>query len=400
MSRRIPELLLGVAMWVVVGVGFARAVQTVFDRTAVPGIDLFLDVEPGHRLRPGDPVYLAGREGLEPIGEVARVLPGGRRVQLAIVSQQAGRVNQSSEATCWQTPLSAQQAVEALLPPTIQDLAAQEIALSWQQNDEALSAAWEPLMRDVVDGFLPIAGAALKEALERREERVAAIVRSHGRAVVEEWPTISSRLLPILHEHITPLLMPLVVDAILAAPKLGLAADLARGRTHEASRRLADWFAMHVSSLPEEDLVALNMATGNAWDATCGDPVLLESLSRLARGVLEDAELRQLLAEVYREAIVDNPRTQEYVRQRILDTPRFRDRLYDSFELFGPAARKVAALCLLKADGATRPEIVHLVRSVAFRRSVAWVTLTTASPDAAPLDPAAILPGRLAGGGR
>ena len=37
--------------------------------------------------------------------------------------------------------------------------------------------------------------------------------------------------------------------------------------------------------------------------------------------------------------------------------------------------QRVAAICLFDENGATRPEVVHLVRSIALQRRVSWVTL-------------------------
>jgi len=57
----------------------------------------------------------------------------------------------------------------------------------------------------------------------------------------------------------------------------------------------------------------------------------------------------------------------------------------------------VAAICLFDENGATRPEVVHLVRSIALRRRVSWVTLENVEPDGERLPPNALIQASILG---
>jgi hypothetical protein len=174
-------------------------------------------------------------------------------------------------------------------------------------------------------------------------------------------------------------------DAVAGAPKFSIAWHVARGRNAEAFQLMLDWIADYLVEMPEEEREEMREAIRATWDAARADPILAEHFAVLGREILEDEQLRDVLLTIYREAVAENPRTGEFLQKRIVESELLRKHLYELIELFAPTAQSVAALCLFDEAGATRPEIVHLVRSIALRRRVAWVTLTTRDPNATPL---------------
>ena len=81
------------------------------------------------------------------------------------------------------------------------------------------------------------------------------------------------------------------------------------------------------------------------------------------------------LAMAYIRLIGDKSGTAEFLRERIIDNPHVRQEVYRTLEILGPTLRNMLATTLFDQNGITRPEIVHLVRSIALGRKVAWVTL-------------------------
>lgn len=396
--KNISRRVLGAAVWLTALGLAAGSVFTVKARTSRPHQSLVLDVAPHTRLFAGDPVFLATDVGLEQIGEVRRGDPSGE-IELAIGLEAFGRLNRSTQAVYWQTPLSAEEAIDALLPPVLQRQAAERIAADWRRHADALEATWFPIAAELLASFLETVRGDMEEALLRHEDELWDIARYHGQSISAAWPAIQRQLLPILQEHLTPVLGRLMNDALVAAPTMNVAASIAMGKHVEAYQQVLDWMAGYLAAMPERDRAEVAKAIQRTWDAARSDAVLQDILSGIRRELLADERLPRVLTQVYREAVSWNPQAAEFVRLQLLQSPRIRRQLYELIELFAPTVRDIVALCLFDDQGGTRPEIVHLVRSIALRRKVAWVTLETRDPYAPALAPGALLRA-LSGGGK
>lgn len=367
------------------------SLHTVYARSARPMHHLRIAAPFHHGLRIGDPVYAQRDHGLERAGEVRAVDPAARQVTLAIFPAAWKILNASTRAVCWRSPLSAEDALQALFPPVLQNVAAERIQADWKKHDDELAAIWRPILADLMTAFLETVSADLEAAVQRHETDLAEVATRHGQALVAHWPTIQARLQPILREHVTPILGELTSAALAEAPKLNIGWHIARGRFADAFQLMLDWLAEYLTNLPEADRARLNAALQRAWEEARHDPTLAETFSRLGRDILQDPHLQDTLADIYREAVTDNPQVGEFLRTQIMDNERLRDPFYALVDRFAPTAQSLAAMVLFNDTGATRPEIVHLVRSTALRRRVAWVTLETPQDAADPLPPAALL---------
>ena len=118
--RRRVYLLLGTATWTVVVGATLSAVHTVRARATKATRSIELHIPATIALKPGDAVYLATDVGLRPIGEVTRRSATAQSVTLAIEPSSYDRLNESTTARCRQTPLTIEQAVDALLPHRIE----------------------------------------------------------------------------------------------------------------------------------------------------------------------------------------------------------------------------------------------------------------------------------------
>ncbi len=389
--QRPIRLVLGGAMWLAAISAIGASVYTVRARTTRAVELLSLRSASGFDLTPGDPVFVATDRGLAHIGEVAARAPDGHTVTLTIAPPAFAELNRSTRATYWQTPLSAEQAIDALLPPTIQRQAAEQIVADWREHDEALTAAWTPIVAELLSAYLQVVGDDIEASVQRHEAQLWAIAKAHGRSISAEWPAIQRQLQPILQQHLTPVLSRLLSEALLDAPKVSIAWNIARGRNAEAYQAMLDWVTEYLADMPDRDKAELGEAVLTSWEKAKADPVLAQRVAGIGRGIVEDRELRDVFAQIYREAISQNPRTHEFLREQVFESAELREHMYTFIELFAPTARKVAALCLFDESGATRPEVVHLVRFIALRREVCWITLDTPDADAPALEPGSVL---------
>ncbi len=371
------HLALGAVLWASALTGLAMAGYAVYETTTRPSVTYIINTDQPHQLQPGDLVYIQTVVGLESAGEIIDVTDHKKTLRLSLKPAYAKQCSASTQATLWQTPFSVEDALDALLPADIQDDIATQIAAEWQIHQTALSAAWNPIVAEIASDFLALVHPQIEAALQKREDVIWSIAQAHGEELSQHWPAIQQQLSPILQEHLTPVLARLINDALAEAPKLNIAWLIARGRYGDAYQQMLDWMAQYLTQLPEQDKQALLVAIHKTWKVASDEPTINEIFSQLGQHVLEDERLAAILADIYREAVADNPQTAAFFHDRLIESPRVRKEFYDLMERFAPTARHIAARCLFQADGATRPEIVHLVRSIALRRRVSWITLTT-----------------------
>jgi hypothetical protein len=163
---------------------------------------------------------------------------------------------------------------------------------------------------------------------------------------------------------------------------------------------MLDWMSAYLADLPESDRATLRDALNRTWQSASADAELQEELGRLGHALLHDPRWHVVLRDVYREAVTENPRAKEFLQKEVLDSPEFRAQFFELLDLLAPTLREVAALSLFDEHGATRPEVVHVLRSVALNRDLAWITLKTGSDGARPLVPNSVVPGTRGGGAK
>ncbi len=398
MKHRVAiQTVLGGAIWLVAIVGVTAGLNRVRARAARATHIIRIAPAVGHGLAKGDIVYFQTVSGLKRAGEVATVTQDRHMVKLAILADVAPRLNDSARATCWRTPLTAENAINALLPPVVQQRVADQLTDAWRLHEGRLAEIWGPLIGELARAYLNEVGNDLEAAVERHSDELWTIAQAHGDHLLMQWPVIQGRLSPLLRDHLTPVLGRLMHEAADHAPKMRIAWSVARGDSEAAFRHVLDSLAEYLANMPDDDRTEMAAAVRNAWEAAGRDEVLTESLGLLGHAILEDQDLRRVLNDIYREAVVDNPRTEAFFRTEILDSPQVRQKIFASTDIIGPTLQRVAAICLFDESGATRPEVVHLVRSIALRRRVSWVTLENVEAGGEPLPPNALIHARMLG---
>lgn len=372
-------------MWVIAAGAILFSFRLVAANVVRPTVRLSIVAPAGIGLSQGDIVYLATDRGLEAVGEVGESNRHPGEVDLRITGRALARLSTNTVASCWRTPLSTEDTITALLPATIQRQAAEHVMADWKTQNEQIAKTWGPLIAELSASYLALVADDIDKALRHREEELWHVVEWHARGLAAEWPGIHDRLEPLVQQHVTPVLSRLLHDAIADAPKLGIALQMAQGNHEEAYRMMLNWLGEYLTTMSEDDQRELRAALAAVWMEAGRDPEIVEPIRRMGERFFEDQRFRDLLADVYREAITDNPKTAEFLRDRVIESDEIRGRFYELVDLMAPTARRVLALFLFNERGAMRPEIVHLVRSAALNRSVAWVTLRDDQPSGLPL---------------
>ncbi|MGB0716450.1 MAG: hypothetical protein ACPGXK_11260 [Phycisphaerae bacterium] len=367
----------GVTLWIAACAVLFASFETVQSRVERNTEEIFVALPLDARLRPGDGVYLSGTSGLSHVGEVSSVDQAGDRARLSLQPGTRARLNVGTTATCWQAPLPVEQALPVLFPRSIQDRMSAQLVEEWSRRKLRMTAAWTPVVRDLAETYVELIRHDIQLALQKRNEQLWQISKRHGEEVVESWPKLQRALGPVLEKHLTPVLSRLMNDAISEAPKISIAWSVARGQNEEAYQKMLNFMGEYLALMSEQDKAELERAIEQTWRHAKENKRLQEEVAALARSVLEDQELRVLIADVYEEAIVGNPRTTAFLRQRVLESPEMQKHLYDLVEEIAPMAEQMLSIWLFDTQGRTRPEIVQFVRSTALDRNVSWLTLET-----------------------
>lgn len=370
-TRNNIPLILGGALWLAAAAAICGSAYTVGHRMLRPTTALQIPAPKEHGLAPGDTVFLAAGSGLRRVGEVRSV----RRDTITLSIDQEFDNIAGAQATCWQTPLSAEETVSALLPPDIQRQAAEHIARTWRERGGELAEIWKPVAADLAVAYIKLIGEELGSAIQNHSGDMQDIGQKHLHHLGEDWPLIQQRLRPILQEHMAPTLSRLAGEAMADAPKAQLAWNIVRGNHDVAYKLMLDWLGDWMADMPKDDRRELHEAMRKTWGAARQDEELRTRLSEILQRLHDDKQVHRLLADIYRETMTENSRTADFLREKLVDDPHVRQKVYRTLELLGPTLKSVLATTLFDQNGTTRPEIVHLVRSVALRREVAWVTL-------------------------
>jgi len=391
-KRRKWAIVLGGVLWLLAAGTLLNMFRTVQQRATRPITALTVKVDGHPQLRTGDGVFVQTRSGLMRGGEVAEVHAAGGRVKLRLDRAATDMLNPSTRAVCWEAPLSVEEAIPALLPPAVQDRIAAQIQHDWNAHRDEIDEAWGPLISELAGAYLDAIGPDVQAAFERHEAELWRIAQKHGRATAAAWPRLQERLAPILQEYLTPVLGRLMNDAISDAPKVKIAWAIARGRNAQAFQHMMDWQAEYFATMSEADKAELQRAVRYTWEKATADPVLSAEFSRLGRNLLTDDELRVTFSKIYQEAFVENPRSEVFFRENVLQA-----QLYRLVDVFGPTAKRVLEIALFDQSGRTRSEVVHFLRSVILDRRVAWVTLEPGANDDHPLPEDSVLQAEVRG---
>lgn len=370
------HLVLGAALWLAACLAVVGSVYAVGHRMLRPTITLRIPAPEKHGLAPGDTVFLATEAGLQRVGEVGSVRHDTITLSIA---QEFGDLT-SAQATCWQAPLSAEETISALLPPNIREQVAAHIAQAWQDRGSELTEIWKPIAADLAVAYIKLIGDELGSAIQDHGEDIRNIGQEHLHRLGEDWPLIQQRLRPILREHLAPTFSRLASEALSDAPKTQIVWNMVRGERDVAYKLMLDWLGEYMADMPEDDRRELHRAMRDTWDAARQDEELRACFGEMLQRLHDDEQIHQLLADIYRETMTGNSRTADFLRERVIDDPHVRQEIYRTLELLGPILKSVLATTMFDQSGTTRPEIVHLVRSVALGREVAWVTLREETP--------------------
>jgi hypothetical protein len=325
-------------------------------------------------LAEGDPVFAFDSSRLlQQVGIiVSRSNPTSQReanVARAVLFDPAPDLSQVPNAYYLSTPDSIEWVVQTLLPPDRRKQIEAELTAAIKEHHREILHSLEPVVNKSVREALGVLEQDLPLVLEKHRPELRAIAGRGKEEILQNelLPLVKAEVWPIIRQDSEPLVRQVSCElwdrvSLWGFAWRGLVDKLpwlgGKNRVEQELARFLDQEAMPIFERHERDFLGLIETI--VQDVSRNDKVrsgLKRSLARVA----EDPELQRVLKEVFHEAVVENPRFWNTVRQN-LSSPEARNALQVTATRLEPTVRRVGDLVLGTREEGLTPEFTRVLR--------------------------------------
>jgi len=347
-------------------------------------------------LAPGDPIFTHRNDGS--MIQAGRVLGTDSgllspvwtkrcliRLDPKISQELAG---QDLQLTWRQTPSSLQWVGETLLSEEIRSRLAVVIAEEWEQNRSAAGKELEPLIQEVAGLFLQSVQAELPRVMESHREQFLQLAEQYRGEVIQQQlvPLVREEILPIVEAEVRP-----------AAMELG----------RELWERVSLWsftwrYLYDLSPLPRRDAVrqefdrflareirpALEARTENIVEVmeriltrVSQNPRVQQEIRQAIRSAVEDSTMQQVVWSVLQQSLIENQTLRTSLKQYFAS-----DRVQSKLALTGrrlePMVRRIGDEVFGNRDSGITAEFARVMRVQILLKDRRWLVLEPATQPA------------------
>jgi hypothetical protein len=341
----------------------------------------------------GDPIYrVDGPDAIEQVGEIRRILPPGESAAPgtpigpaaeALLYPSAPRICVESCLTYYTTPTSLGWVLETMLPPDRRVQIAQEIVATYEAYHAEILRALKPVIIGGLVDAMQVVEEDLAEAVSRRRESLERLGSRYQDHVVEREivPLIRDQIWPIVKKHAEP-----------------LANQVGEEMFQRASLWRFGWRFLYDSSpLPEKNLTrtewnrfmneeGMPVLNSHANDIVAAQRLILEevannervrdALRRNLSRVIDDPEFRAIVWEIFREALIDNPRLRKKLEER-WSGEEARQAVQLAADYTEPCVRRIGDLLFGTREEGIAPEFAQVLRNQILDKDCRWLVLET-----------------------
>jgi hypothetical protein len=341
----------------------------------------------------GDPIFVTQADGgLRRVGEIVALRRDGQPLAVRQTSQpvtsaeavfypSAPPLGSGAELQYMTTPDSLAWVTNTLLTPQRKQEIAAELSAAIEAHRGEILAALRPIAEQSLREAAAIVEEDLPLAIQRHRPQLQKIgARYHEELVDQEIaPLVKQEIWPIVRKHGEP-----VMDEI----------------GGELWRRVSLWrfgwrFAYDQSPLPEKKLLerewqrfvddeampilqehtdALMGAIEASLRDTARNSEVRAALRRSLTKVLEDPELQQVVWQIVRESMVDNPRLRESL-QRHWTSPEAQAAFRLASDRLEPTVRRIADRIFGTPESGITPEFAQVLRNQILHKDRRWFLL-------------------------
>jgi len=286
------------------------------------------------------------------------------------------------------TPTTLDWVVKTMIPPEKQIQMADLIAASWAEHQQEVIEKLQPVMRESLSRAADAIEDQLSDVLKDHEADFAAVGDRYQREILQK------ELIPLVRAHILPLAMEEIEP---------VAAEVGEALWKKVSLWGFTWrYLYDVSPLPERNRVKEEfdrfletaaipelesrtdqfVATAERIVARASrDPNVRSAIRRNLRTIATDQELRKIVWQIIREAILENQQLldslEEYWRSR-----EARQAFQVASGSFEPTVRKIGDMVFGTRDKGVSPEFAKVLRLQILTKDRRWLLLRTGAPSA------------------
>ncbi len=370
-----------------------------------------LQLEGDWPLAVGDPIYkMDGPDEIEQVGEIRRIDRGTSQlaagpVAEALLYPRSPDIYDRSYMTYYTTPRSMTWVMETMLPPEKRLQIAEEILFTY-----------ESYHAEILDILTPIVVAGFSDALEVVEEDLAAALSRHredleglgsryqSRVVEQEIiPLVRQEIWPIVQRHAEPMANEIGMEMFERASiwRFGWRVLYDKSFLPEKNLTQEEWNRF----VREEGLPVLNRHTGDMLavqrrilEDISQNPKVRSAVRRNLAHAIDDPGFREIVWQIFREVLVDNPRLHQRLEQR-WQTAEAQRAVQMAADYVEPCVRRIGDLLMGTREDGIAPEFAQVLRNQILDKDCRWLVINT-PPDSVPMSGAPtnrLLPVRLGG---
>ncbi|MCU0961404.1 MAG: hypothetical protein MUF48_15015 [Pirellulaceae bacterium] len=370
-----------------------RVLADLWEFATAPRRIILLEFDGPWPLAVGDPIYrIDGPDAIEQVGEIRRIvadpLSGGPETPPQLIAQallypHAPPVCRESYLTYFTTPRSLTWVLETMLPPEKRWQIAREIIVTYETYQADIVQALKPVILGGLADAMEIVEEDLADAVTLRRDVLTNLGRRYqGRLVEQELlPLIRDEIWPIVRRHAEPLANQIGADLFARASlwRFGwrMLYDMSPLPNKELTR--AEWNRF----LQQEGVPVFSQYAGDilamqrqVFEEVAASPEVREVLQRNLTQVVDDPEFRQVLWEIFREVLIDNPRLRQRLEERWRgDEARLA--LQTAADYVEPSVRRIGDLLLGTREAGITPEFAQVLRNQILDKDCRWLVLET-----------------------
>jgi len=378
----------------VMGDGRRSAMQELLDFAGGEAAVARIETADALDIEVGDPIFLVQGSTVRRVGEVHSVR-----------DPQTGQLTRRADATAAEVmfygsapavPAGARLAhydsgstmdwaLSTMMPAEKRAQVAGLIKSAYKQHQEEILNALLPLVQQSLrEGFV-VVERDLPAAIKSRSARIEALGRKYQKNIIDEkiTPLVKTEVWPIVQRHAKPMAEEVGQELWNKMPKWGLAwrkgVDYVPFTSGMRARNHFDRYvteeAMPLLEEKAPDFVRIvQEIMREVGQNEQFRKVMRDSLTQM----IEDPELRQVVWEIVREVIIDNPALGDVIA-KTWTGPEAKAALDTALRSFDPTVNQISQVLFGNRESGFTPEFARVLRAKILRKDRRWFVLVLPS---------------------
>ncbi|MCM2369430.1 hypothetical protein [Aporhodopirellula aestuarii] len=274
-----------------------------------------------------------------------------------------------------------------MVPPQKREELQRKLTLAFETHADAVAREILPLVVESVQATVPLIETALREAIERHDEEIDALISRYREEIVRERivPLVREEVLPIVQRHGQEPAESIGREVWNKASlwRFGWRAIYDKSPLPERELLVEEWRRFvdeEVIPIVEEHLDEIALAVENIFKDLAANERLREELSAVVGTIAEDPAARDLFRQILREAIVDNDRIRE-AWTGVWSSPEAKARLHRAGQRIEPILREIGDELMGTRRGGIEPGFARVLRNQILAKDRTWITITPGEGD-------------------